>query len=78
MDYAVWKQVGRIMRRQESRFPASKRETRADYIKRLLRAAKRLPPSFIEKAIGDMRRRCQRLFEAKGGHFEEGGQGRAQ
>ena len=27
----------------------------------------------IEKAVGDMPRRLQRLYEAKGHHFEEGG-----
>ena len=31
--------------------------------------------SFIDSSIGDMRRRCQRLYAAKGHHFEEGGRG---
>ena len=35
--------------------------------------ALRLPANFINGSIKDMRRRCARLLEAKGGHFEEGG-----
>ena len=73
LDYAVWKAVNRRMRAEEKSWPKSKRETREDYASRLRRTALRLPRSFIESSIGDMQRRCQRLFEAKGNHFEEGG-----
>ena len=55
--------------------PRSKRETRDDYMHRLQRAAMSLPRAFIAKSIGDMQRRCQRLYDAKGGLFEEGGRG---
>jgi hypothetical protein len=41
---------------------------------RLKRTALRLPRTFVEKSIGDMRRRCRLLLTAKGHHFEEGGQ----
>ena len=58
------------------KFPKSKRETRAEYVARLKKAAKSLPKRFVEKAIMDMRRRCQRLYAAKGKHFEEGGKGK--
>ena len=61
------------MRLQERRFKKSKRETRDEYIRRLRRAAMALKPAFINKAIGNMRERCQRLYAAKGKHFEEGG-----
>ena len=44
-------------------------------ISRLRRTAKNLPKEFIVNSIGDMRRRCQRLLEAKGHFFEEGGKG---
>ena len=44
-----------------------------DYASSLRRTALRLPRSFIESSVRDMQRRCQRLFEAKGHHFEEGG-----
>ena len=73
MDYAVWKEVTRKMRAQERRFKKSKRETRAQYLGRLRRTAIALPPTFVNKAIGNMKERCQRLYEAKGRHFEEGG-----
>ena len=72
-DYALWAKIGRNMRRQEACFPGSRRETRAEYLERLRKTAKRLPTSFIDKAIANMKVRCQRLFEARGGHFEEGG-----
>jgi hypothetical protein len=72
-DYALWKQITRKMRKQEAKFPKSKRETRAEYVRRLERAAKGLTAEFVKKAIGDMRVRVQRLYEAGGKHFEEGG-----
>ena len=61
------------MRRQEKKFPKAKRETRAQYVLRLRKAAKGLTKTFVEKAIGGMQERCRRLYAAKGGHFEEGG-----
>ena len=39
------------------------------------RAALSLPAAFTTKSIGDMQRRRQRLYEAKGSLFEEGGRG---
>jgi hypothetical protein len=73
MDYAIWKQITRTMRRQEMKFKKGKKETRAEFLARLNRVAKSLPANFIKKAIGNMRERCQRLYAAKGFHFEEGG-----
>ena len=51
----------------------AKRETRADYLARLCRAALGLRKKFVDKAIGDMHRRCARLYAARGGYFQEGG-----
>ena len=73
LDYAIWKEVNKRMRRQEQKWPCRKRESRTDYVSRLRRTAMRLPKPFITKSIGDMRRRCERLLAAKGGFFEEGG-----
>lgn len=73
MDYAVWPEINKRMRRQEKQWPSSKRESRAQYLARLRRTAMRLPASFIDRSIEDMRRRCQRLYAAGGGYFEEGG-----
>ena len=72
-DYALWKEINKRMRKQELKWRANKRETRVEYVARLKRTALRLPQRFIENSIGDMVRRCQLLFEAEGGYFEEGG-----
>ena len=72
-DYAIWKEINRRMRKQELTWRATRRESRPDYLARLWRTALRLPEDFINKSIGDMRRRCQRLHAAAGGLFEEGG-----
>jgi hypothetical protein len=72
-DYALWKEIHKRMCRQELNWGKNRRETRDQYLQRLRRTAQRLPQSFITDSIGDMRRRCQRLCDAKGGFFEEGG-----
>ena len=76
MDFAVWSEVERRLRKQERSWPTSKRETRAEFERRLNRTAKALPKEFIDKSIGDLKRRCERLYVAKGGLFEEGGKSR--
>ena len=72
-DYALWKEVNKRMRLQEKSWPESKKETRGEFLARLRRTATRLPTSFIEKAVGDMKNRCQKLRAAEGYHIEEGG-----
>jgi hypothetical protein len=74
-DYALWRAIIRKMRAEEATWRKSRKETRDAFIARLHATAKALPKSFIQGAIGDMRRRCQRLFDAQGGLFEEGGLG---
>ena len=76
LDYAVWSEVERRMRVQERSWPASKRESREQFGKRLDRTAKSLPAEFINKSIANLHERCQRLYTAKGGLFEEGGRAR--
>jgi hypothetical protein len=73
LDYAVWSEVEKRMRQQEAKFPASKRESRSEFEARLDRTAKSLPASFINNSIANMQVRCQKLYDAKGGLFEEGG-----
>ena len=73
MDYAVWAEVEKRMRRQERGWPAEKRETRHAFILRLARTARALPKEFVDKSIMDMQRRCKLVYEAKGGLFQEGG-----
>ncbi|CAE7255135.1 F52C9.6 [Symbiodinium natans] len=76
LDYAVWKEVNKRLRRQEKSWPKKKREGRPAYVARLKRTIRNLSKDFLVKSIGDMVRRCQRLYEAKGHFFEEGGSGR--
>ena len=70
-DYALWAEVNRRMRAQEKGWPASKKETRQEYLARMRRVAFGLPKDFVCSSNQDMRRRCERLWQAKGGHFEE-------
>ena len=72
-DYALWNAVNRKMRKQERSFPRTKRETRTEYVARLRRAAQGLSRGFVERSVGDMKRRCQLLYRSRGGLFEEGG-----
>ena len=76
LDFAVWSEVERRMRKQEKKWPASKRESRKAFERRLDRTAKHLPEEFVKKSIGDLQRRCELLVQAKGGLFEEGGRSR--
>ena len=61
------------MRKTESKWGKGRRETRAQYLARLRKMALRLPRSLIQKSIGDVCKRCERLYNARGEHFEEGG-----
>jgi hypothetical protein len=73
LDYAVWNQINRQMRKQEEGWPAKKRETRQQYVNRLRKTAFGLTKIFIDDSIGDMQRRVRRLYEKKGWLIEEGG-----
>ena len=75
VDSAVWSEAERRLRAQEKRWGDGKRETRSEFERRLDRVAKALPSTFIDKSTMDLKRRCERLYVAKGGLFEEGGKG---
>lgn len=74
-DYALWKEITNRMRAEEEGWPTSKRESRDQYLARLKKTAKGLPKKLIEDSMGDMARRCARLYDKKGNYFEEGGKG---
>ena len=74
-DYFLWATVNRRMREQEKKWPARKRETRKNFLKRLRTTALGLPTAMVTAAVADMKRRCSRLLVAKGGNIEEGGKG---
>ena len=76
MDFAVWSEVERRLRAQEKKWPSTKHETRADFMRRVDRVARSIPKEFIDKSISDLPRRCERSYQAKGGLFEEGGRHR--
>ena len=73
LDLGIWKEVERRMRKQEQRFPAGTTETRAQFKVSFARTARNLSPAFIKESIRAMATRCKKLFNAKGGLFEEGG-----
>ena len=60
------------MREQELNWK-SKKETREQYVARLKATAQGLDRAFVNDAIGNLAVRCERLYQAKGGYFLEGG-----
>ena len=68
----MWAEVNRRMRKQEANWESARRETRKAYLARLRRTAMRLPADFVNKSIGDMRKRCLRLRVAVGKRCREG------
>ena len=71
LDYAVWSNVERLLRKQERTMKDARTETRGQFIRRLDRTAYNLSEQFINDAIGSLQRRCQLMYEAKGGLFDE-------
>ena len=72
-DYELWKEINKRMRQQDLKWKDTRPETTAKCLRRLRRTAIRSPESFIHDTVADMARWCNRLNEAKGGHFEERG-----
>lgn len=71
LDYHFWNEVERHLRKAEHLFPEDKKETRDDFIIRLNKTALSIPPADVSKVIGDLAKRCELLYRAKGGLFEE-------
>jgi hypothetical protein len=71
LDYGLWAEINKRLRKQELRFQANKRETRAQYASRLRRTAMSLPSSFLTALVSSMLRRCADLVAASGGDFQE-------
>ena len=53
------------MRKQERAWPATKKETRAEFGKRLGRTSLRLPGSFLGRCVGYLARHCRLLYAAR-------------
>ncbi|CAE7231400.1 F52C9.6 [Symbiodinium sp. CCMP2592] len=58
LDYAIWKEVNKRLRKQEKTWSGAKRETRPQYLKRLKRTIRNLPKAFLEDSIGDAASGC--------------------
>ena len=71
LDYGFWAEVNRRMRRQELKFGVGKKESRTEFLQRLRRTAKRVPPHVCAKLVSSMKRRVADLLKADGGDFEE-------
>ena len=72
MDYYFWAEVEKKLRQQqERRWPDGRRETRQSFIVRLRRVVREWPADEISRAIGDLARRAELLYRAKGGLFDE-------
>ena len=71
VDFFVWSEVERRLRKQELKMKAEKKETRDEFRSRLRRTARAIPRSLLCKAIGDMARRAKLLYKAKGQLFDE-------
>ncbi len=71
LDYGLWAEISKRMRRQERSFSPSMTETLEQYVARLRRTAMRLPPKFLSAVVRSMKRRCAALREAGGLDFEE-------
>ena len=71
MDFFLWSEVERKLREEERSWHKNRKESRNQFISRLLRTAKAIPRSLIVKAIGDLARRTKLLHKAKGGLFDE-------
>ena len=59
------------MRKQEKGWPKSHTETRSEYKERLRKTAMSTPKRVVEKAVMEMKSRCQKVVAARGRHFKE-------
>ena len=65
------REMGREWGNGECLWPDDRRETREQFIRRLRRTALAVPRESIDKAIGDLARRAELLYRAKGALFDE-------
>ena len=72
MDFFVWSEVEKRLRRQGRSWPDDRKESRPAFILRVRSLVQSLPAALIDKAVGDLARRTEALYQAKGGLFEEG------
>ena len=71
MDYYFWSQMEKKLREEERKWPNDRRETRQTFMQRLRRIVRNWPQEEIGKAIGDLARRAELLYRARGQLFDE-------
>ena len=71
LDYSLWHTINMKMRRQEASFPDDLTETAEEYKARLRKTAMGLPATQVSRAVGDMVRRCNALWDRRGRLFTE-------
>jgi hypothetical protein len=69
-DYWLGKAVNNKMRAAERAWKEGRKENRDAYLRRLKRTAQSLTSDEINSATGSMKRRCQALYDARGGQIE--------
>ena len=71
LDYSLWSEISKRMRRQEQDFHNNKKESKVTFLARLRRTALMLPPSVVEKAVGNMAKRSAYVRDAEGQLFKD-------
>ena len=70
MDYSIWSEINRAMRKSESRM-GQRAESKRDHIARLQQTAESLSPDLLRGAQRSLKRRLQMCFKARGYLFRE-------
>ena len=70
LDYRLWSEINRRMRRQEASFSSSRKETKDQYLSRLRNTAMALPQTYVTKSVMEMHRRVRAVRESEGGYMK--------
>ena len=58
LDYNIWARINKSMRGQKKKWKPSRRETHAEYMRRLQKVASNIAAHDLKKTIGSMKRKC--------------------
>ena len=70
LDYRLWSEINRRMRRQEVSFSSSRKETKEQYLNRLRKTALALPEAYVTKSVQEMHRRVRAVRDSEGGYMK--------
>ena len=65
---AMRHEINKRLRSQESTFPKSKKESKAEFLRRLRRVALSFSPRLVGRVVRSMKRRCKAI-KANGGYL---------